>query len=124
MSNHLIYDGECPFCSRFVKWVRLKEAVGSIRLIDARRGGPEVEEARRAGFDLDEGMVLKLDGRFYHGDACVHALALMSTRSGAFNRLVYQAFRSPRAAAVLYPILRSARNATLAILGRRRIEAS
>ncbi len=83
----IVYDGECPFCSRYVAMLRLRETLGSIALVNARDGGPEVEEARAAGLDLDEGMVLKFDGRLYHGDDCIHRLALLSTPSGAFNRV-------------------------------------
>ena len=53
-------------------------------------------------------------GRIYHGDACIHMLALLSTPSGAFNRINAAVFRSERASRLLYPILRSGRNATLA----------
>ena len=82
-----MYDGDCPFCSRYVQMVRLREAVGPVRLVNAREGGPLVEEARRAGFDLDAGMVLKMGGRLYFGDACVQRLALLSTPVGSFNRI-------------------------------------
>jgi predicted DCC family thiol-disulfide oxidoreductase YuxK len=117
----IVYDGECPFCSRFVAMLRLRETLGSIALVNARDGGPEVEEARAAGLDLDEGMVLKFDGRLYHGDDCIHRLALLSTPSGAFNRVNAAIFRSRTASRVLYPVLRTGRNAVLRLLGRRRL---
>ena len=68
-------------------------------------------------------MVLKLHDTFYHGAACVHMLALLSTRSGIFNRTVSIVFRSPVAARLLYPVLRGGRNLTLSLLGRRRFSA-
>jgi predicted DCC family thiol-disulfide oxidoreductase YuxK len=117
----IVYDGECPFCSRYVAMLRLRETLGSIALVNARDGGPEVEEARAAGLDLDEGMVLKFDGRLYHGDDCIHRLALLSTPSGAFNRVNAAIFRSRTASRVLYPVLRTGRNAVLRLLGRRRL---
>jgi predicted DCC family thiol-disulfide oxidoreductase YuxK len=117
----LVYDGECPFCSAYVKLVRLRETVGKIRLIDARNGGPEVEQIRAAGLDLDEGMVLWLDGRMHHGDAAIHALALLTTPSGAFNRATRWVFRSEARSRLLYPFLRTGRNAALRLLGRSRL---
>ena len=117
----IVYDGQCPFCSRYVKLVRLRETLGPVRLVNAREGGPLVEELQRAGVDLDEGMALKLDGRLYHGHDCVHMLALLSTPSSAFNRLNAALFRSPRAARLLYPVLRTGRNAALRLLGRSKI---
>jgi len=117
----IVYDGQCPFCSRYVKLVRLRESLGQVRLVNAREGGPLVDELRRAGLDLDEGMALKLDGRLYHGHDCIHMLALLSTPSSAFNRLNAALFRSPRAARLLYPVLRTGRNAALRLLGRSKI---
>ena len=60
----LVYDGDCPFCSRYVQYLRLRQAAGPVRLVNAREGGPLVDELQRAGLDLDEGMVLKLGGRY------------------------------------------------------------
>lgn len=114
----LVYDGQCPFCSRYVQLLRLRSALGHLVLVDAREGGPLVDEIFAAGLDLDEGMVLKIDDRFYHGQECIHMLALMSTPSTAFNRINGAVFRSPRAAKLLYPVLRAGRNATLRLLGR------
>ena len=117
----LIYDGACPFCSRYVRYLRLKEAVGELRLIDARAGGPEVEEARSQGFDLDEGMVLRHGGVYHHGADCLNRLALMSSPSGIFNRVNAALFRSPRLSALGYPLLRCGRNLALRLLRRPRL---
>jgi hypothetical protein len=66
---------------------RLKDAAGPLRLIDAREPGPEADEARRLGYDLNEGMLLHFRGQFYHGDAALHVLAMLTKPSGVFNRL-------------------------------------
>lgn len=121
---HLIYDGDCPFCSRYVRYVRFREAAGSVQLIDARDGGEIVEDILRAGYDLDEGMVLKAGDRIYHGADCIHALALMSSDSGLFNKLNAWVFRSPARSKILYPILRAGRNAALQLLGRDKFAAT
>ena len=117
----LVYDGDCPFCSRYVALLRLREAMGGMRLVNARDGGPEVTAIRARGLDLDEGMVLLLGERMYHGADCINRLALMSSGSGLFNRVNAAIFRSPRASAVLYPVLRTGRNTVLRLLGRPRI---
>jgi predicted DCC family thiol-disulfide oxidoreductase YuxK len=122
--NWLLYDGDCPFCSRYVTLVRLRESVGPIKLADARENPALVGEVTRLGYDVDEGMILKLDGRYYYGADCINMLALLTTPSGAFNRLNRAIFRSSAASAVLYPILRAGRNATLRLLGRRKLGAS
>lgn len=122
-ANYLVYDGACPFCTRFAAHTRLRESIGPLPMIDSRSASPEVDEVRHLGFDLDQGMVLKLHGTFHHGAACVHVLALLSTRSGLFNRTLSIVFRSPVAARLLYPVLRGGRNLTLFLLGRRRLSA-
>jgi predicted DCC family thiol-disulfide oxidoreductase YuxK len=116
--NWLLYDGECPFCSRYVNYVRLQQAVGPIQLADARLHPDLVAEAQQRGLRIDDGMVLKLDGRFHHGAECLHALALLTTPSDTFNRCNRLLFRSRTASRLIYPLLRAGRNLTLKALGR------
>ena len=117
----LVYDGECPFCSAYVRYLRVRESLGRVHLVNARDGHPVVDEIRARGLDLDDGMVLKLGGRFYHGADCINVLALLSTGSGGFNRLNATIFRSPAASRYLYPVLRAGRNAVLQLLGRKKL---
>lgn len=119
--NWLLYDGDCPFCSAYVSYVRLRETAGPMPLLNARSHPERVEEVRRRGLDLDTGMVLKLDERYYHGADCIHALALLTTPSGFFNRLNRIVFRSRTLSRVLYPVMRAGRNLTLRVLGRRQL---
>lgn len=103
--------------------LRLKAAFGAVELVDARSDHPAVRRLVEAGIDLDEGMALIQGDRIYHGDDCIHRLALMSTPSTLFNKLNVAIFRSPTASRVLYPFLRAGRNAALALLGRKKISA-
>ncbi len=119
----IVYDGECPFCTRYVALLRLKAAFGDVQLVDARSDHPAIRRLLDAGIDLDEGMALIQDGRIYHGDDCIHRLALMSTPSTLFNKLNAAIFSSPTASRILYPFLRAGRNAALALLGRKKIAA-
>jgi hypothetical protein len=123
MSTHLqenciVYDGECPFCSRYVALIRLRDAVGPIKLINARDGGTVVEELRSQGYSLDEGMVLILNGAVHHGPACINRLALLSSRSNWFNRANAAVFRSSVMSRAFYPVLRTGRLVALSIMGR------
>ena len=121
----LFYDGDCPFCTSYVHYVRLKDAVGKVNIVSLRSDDPaikaRVEDLVARGFDIDQGMVLKLGESYYHGDACIHMLAVLSSRSTLFNRVTALVFRSPQRARLLYPVLRTGRNLTLALLGRRRL---
>jgi predicted DCC family thiol-disulfide oxidoreductase YuxK len=120
----VVYDGQCPFCSRYVSLLRLRDTLGQVQVVNAREGGPVVDEILAAGLDLDEGMVLKMDGRFYPGDECIHRLALLSSSSTLFNRFNRTIFRSPTLSRLLYPLLRSGRNGVLRLLGRSKFSAA
>jgi len=100
----------------------LRDAVGAITLVDARQGGPLVDEIVDAKMNLNQGMVLKLNGQYYQGADCINMLALLSTPSSAFNRLNAAIFRSKTMSRWLYPILRLGRAGVLRILGRSMIE--
>lgn len=119
----IVYDGECPFCTRYARLVNLRQAVGRVTLLDARQGGPLVSRLAAEGYDLDEGMVLLYGGQTYHGADCMHMLALLSGGGGAVNRLCAAMFRHPGTARRFYPVLRAGRNAVLRLLGRGRIGA-
>ena len=117
----IVYDGECPFCSSYVRFLNLRKALGAVELVDARSGHPVVRRLIEAGYDLDEGMALVDGDSIHHGEACINRLALMSTSSGWFNRLNALIFRSRTASRALYPLMRAGRNCVLALMGRRRI---
>lgn len=117
----LVYDKQCPACDLYCNLARIRADVGDLKLVDARDGGPVMEEITRTGLDIDQGMVVKVGTQLYYGADAIHALSLMSTRTGFFNRLAYWSFRSKRAARILYPVLRTMRNLLLKLLGKTRI---
>src|SRR6187551_494503 len=82
----LVYDKECPVCNAYCQMTRIRKSVGELRLIDAREPGSVMDEITRLGWDIDQGMVLKVDDNLYYGSDAIHALSLMSSQSGIFNR--------------------------------------
>lgn len=116
----LVYDGDCPFCSSYVRHVRFKENFGRLELVDGRSDDPVAREVA-SRYDLDEGMVLKLGEQYYFADDCIHVLALLADTGGWFGRINGAIFRHRTLSRWLYPVLRSGRNLTLALLGRRQI---
>ncbi|MEM9318085.1 MAG: DCC1-like thiol-disulfide oxidoreductase family protein [Pseudomonadota bacterium] len=120
MKATLIYDGQCPLCSRYVQLTRLREHV-ELQIVDAREQSPEVIAAREEGFELDKGMVLRLDDATYHGSAAISALAMLTTPNSVFNRINATVFRSPTFAKLVYPILVFGRNSLLWLLGRQKL---
>ncbi len=113
----LVYDGDCPFCRRYATMIRLRDDY-RMTLINARENHPLVEEIRAMEVKLDKGMVLKIHGRYYHGDRCLHILALMGDDQGIFSQVTRFLFGHPALAAIFYPALALGRQLTLSILRR------
>ena len=113
----LIYDGECPLCSNYAQFLKLKQSVKELTLIDARQGGLVVEEVRRLPHDLNDGMVAVVDGRYYVGHEALNELALLAEGRGVFNRINRLAFNSPVAARLGYPWLKLGRWLLLKLKG-------
>ena len=97
----LIYDKQCPACDYYCQIIRIRESVGNLRILDARESSEAMHEVTAAGLDIDQGMVLKMGGELYYGPDAIHALALIGSRSGVFNRLNYWVFRSKALSRIL-----------------------
>lgn len=106
-----------PMCVIFVCKMRLARST----LFNVRDQEFHSRDEVLLNFDLDEGILLQLGGAYYHGSACIHLLALLSSRSTLFNRINAFVFRSPKRAQWLYPILRAGRNVALEVLSRGKI---
>lgn len=117
----LVYDKECPACDNYCRLVRIREDIGELVLVDARDPGPILDEITALGWDIDQGMVLKLEQQLYYGSDAIHMLSLLGSRSGVFNRLNYWLFKSKRLSHLLYPLLRALRNLLLKLLGKTKI---
>lgn len=117
----LVYDKECPVCDGYCRQVRVRAEAGDLKLVDARRDSPVMEQITSQGWDIDQGMVLKIGSRLYYGSDAIQALAQIGSRAGFFNRLNYVLFNSNRTSRFLYPVLRSCRNLLLKILRKTRI---
>jgi predicted DCC family thiol-disulfide oxidoreductase YuxK len=117
----LVYDKECPACNAYSRLVRIRESVGVLTIINAREQNDVLDEITAHGLDIDQGMVLKMGDQLYYGSDAIHALALISSRSGVFNRLNYWIFKSKTLSSWIYPILLFFRNLLLKILGRTKI---
>ena len=117
----LVYDKECPACKAYSRLVRIRKSVGDLKIINAREQNDVLNEITAHGFDIDQGMVLKMGDQLYYGSDAIHALALISSRSGVFNRLNYWIFKSKALSSWIYPILLFFRNVLLKMLGKTKI---
>ena len=117
----LVYDGECPVCRTYCKYIRMREAVGNLQLVDARQPSAMMDEITAAGLDIDQGMVLKFKDTIYYGPDAIHILTLLSTPSGFFNRITYYFFSTKLGAKIFYPLGKAFRTVLLKLLGIRYI---
>ncbi len=117
----LVYDKECPACNAYCQIIRIRETVGDLKIIDAREKSEVLDEITARGLDIDQGMVLKMEGQLYYGSDAMHALALISNRSGLLNRINYWIFKSKSVSSWLYPVLRLFRNLLLKMLRKTKI---
>ena len=113
----LIYDGECPMCNNYAQYLRLKQSVGEFVLVDARQGGPIVDEVGQLPHDLNDGMVVRIGDRYFVGHEALQVLALLSEDRGAFNKFNRLAFSSPLISRVTYPMLKFGRWVLLKLKG-------
>ena len=113
----LIYDGECPLCSNYARLLNLKQSVKSLSLIDARQGGPIVEEVRSLPHDLNTGMAVRMGNRYYLGPDALNVLALLSVNRGVFSTINRLVFNSPLVARLGYPWLKFGRWLLLKLKG-------
>ena len=118
----LIYDGECPVCTTYSCTVDVDEGKASgIKRINARSDDALVRQAKDAGLDLDEGMIVVHDGKLYHGADALNIMARLAPSRGFGNRLNKILFSNPTISRVTYPVLRAGRNTLLKLLGRKKI---
>lgn len=122
----LIYDRECPVCTAYSCSVGVDESqAAGVRRINARDGEDElVRQAKAAGLDLDDGMVVVHQGKLYHGADALNIMARLAPSRGFGNRLNKLLFANPTIARLSYPVLRAGRNMLLRLLGRKKIKDS
>lgn len=116
---YFVYDGDCPLCSSAAMAFRIRDAVGTLRLINAREDQhhPVVREINARRLNLDDGMVIKFHDTCYHGADALNVMAMIGTDRGWFNRLNVLLFRSKTLSALLYPAMRAARNLLIRVRG-------
>ena len=128
-ANHtlwFVYDGQCPLCHCAATAYRVRQAVGKLETIDARREHehPILKDIQRKGPDIDRGHVIAWNGKYYQGDEALYLMAKLGATRGWFNKLTVSVFRIRWIASWTYPSLRACRNILLAIKGIRPINGS
>ena len=113
----IIYDGACYFCTGYVNFLRLQQAVGPVELLSARSDDARVRHFISKGFDLDAGMLVVTATETHAGADAMHWLARHSSAQRWSERLHCAIFRRRWLARALYPLLRLGRRLWLALRG-------
>jgi len=117
----IIYDGQCPFCGAYAKLYAVRANAGDLSMVNARDNPDLVSALRAQGMEINDGMVVRWQGRTYWGPHAMHILSVLGARSGLFgvaNRLL---FGRRTIARFTYPILAFFRRLTLTTLRRKLI---
>ncbi len=117
----IVYDKQCPACSAYCLLAKAHAEPGQIELIDAREQSDLMTEITRRGMDIDEGMVVEIEGELHYGADGIHRLATAANKTNFFNRFSRLLFKSERVANLLYPLMKAVRNILLRLMGIRRI---
>lgn len=120
----IIYDGDCPVCSAYVRMHRLREDGGAVHLVDAREHPDLVEAYASRGVDLNRDFVLKVDGVEYIGGAAMFALSSIAAPSRFLRRINAWLFTTRTTSRAIYAVLRVSRWALLLLMGRKPIRSS
>ena len=118
----IVYDKECPFCSNFVAFYKLRSQIERVDLIDAREYPELSAEMSHKGQSLNDGMVVFWAGQDYYAADAMQILALISASGGVFNTVNKALFARPKLAALIYPVLVFCRKLILKFMGRQPLQ--
>ena len=119
--DYLLYDGEFPACSSYVAFSRLRRLHPSLKVLDARGEPALVEELRGRGYEINEGMVMQLDGEIFFGAEATRQIARHAREGGVLRRALLDAIGDAPWSRALYPLLNRCRRLLLVMLGRKLI---
>ena len=118
-----VYDGQCPLCQTAATYFKIKQACGTLHLLDARSDPsyPILQQIKEQGIDLDEGFVIIHKGRLYHGKDALRFMSDIGEEKNWFNRF-NKFFHSEASANLFYPWMKAVRGLLLKIRGVQKID--
>jgi predicted DCC family thiol-disulfide oxidoreductase YuxK len=119
-ADFVLFDGDCPICSRYVAPARLNEARAKLAILDARQQPKLVTELRQKGIEINDKMVVSIKGSLLVGADAIRFINARGSPSSRLCRLLFSKL-PPRTIDLLYPFLVRCRRLLLTILGRKLI---
>lgn len=100
----LLYDGECPICTRYREYVELRKKY-NVQLYNAREHPDLIERLRKQGYNIDEGMILLVDGQTFHKHEAIVMLERMTESKGWWDTALRKVMEVPFLMKICYPFL-------------------
>lgn len=119
--SYLLYDGECPICTRYIAWSALRRIRPDLMVIDARQAPEQVAALRAEGIEINDSMVLQLGALRLSGAQAFAAINQLNHQRPGFTGALLGWLGRPAVAQRLYPLLALGRRLLLALLGRQKI---
>lgn len=120
--NIIFYDGDCIYCQKYVEFTQIRLNLGSVALKDLRQFPNLVQALRATGIEANQGMIFIEDDRLYWGSDAVNRLSVLSKPKRKLDNIILRTLRSEKRSRALYPFMKLARRATLAVRNRGLIE--
>ncbi len=102
--------------------LKIRKSIGELVIINARISQPLILEAKKQGYNLNEGLIVKYREQFYYGEDGMCILAMFSSQSDLFNKINSKLFKSKVLLKLIYPILKFVRLCLLIIIGVKKIK--
>jgi predicted DCC family thiol-disulfide oxidoreductase YuxK len=112
--NFLLYDGECPFCSRISRYYKIKQALAPLEIVSMR----DTENLKRLQIpqtlDFNQGMLLILQsGQILQGEEAFRLIHSKIEKSSLKDRVMFGLGSKKWISSLIYPILLQVRKIVL-----------
>lgn len=111
------FDNECPFCKEYSRYIDLRKKY-ELDLIDARGSPKEIASFKERGFDINDGVIVELEGELFQGADAVKLLDGAIEKNSLIDKSISAIVRFPLFKRAIYPMVLIVRKVVLKILGR------
>ena len=101
----VIYDGQCPFCSKYVELIELKKYY-DLKLIDARENRKIVNRIqKKIKKNINDGMFVLINNQIYFGASAMNVLEKKNFSQKKLSKIINLIFSKKILSSILYPFL-------------------